>query len=298
MRMPLVSVVMPAYNAELYVNESINSILTQTYSDFEFIIINDASTDNTSKVLGSIKDDRIIYLNNKQNKGNYACRNQGCKLARGEYICVMDADDMAMPERIQRQVQVMESDSSILACGSDFEFVGLKSGMYQKPKRYDLLKVFLLFNNMFLHPSLIIRKETLKKVGFYDEQFYYSSDYDLMCKIALEGKVINLPDLLMKYRVHEKQISSEYISKQIYYADQIRIQYLEKSGFTLKPHDKLIFTKLMRKEFDKISLETAERIFGTLKKQNSKLNYFDQNILNRFSNIFLTQLEEYSLGQP
>lgn len=278
---PPVSVVMPVYNVENYIKESIDSILSQTYPNLEFIIINDGSIDNTASIIKSIRDNRIIFIDHSEKKGNYARRNEGCKLAKGKYICVMDGDDVAMPERIEKQIEIMENDSLLLAHGTAFVFSN--GNTCHKPYSYNLIKVMLLFNNVFLHPSLIIRKEVMESIGFYNEKYLYASDYDLICKIALKGKVINIPDVFMKYRVHEKQISSAHHVKQAEYASQIRLDYLKKCGFRLSTEEKGLFTLIMIKS-DVIKKQNIDiyLVIKSLKEQNLKLKYFDMNIFNLF----------------
>lgn len=279
MEKPLVSVVMPVYNVENYVKESIHSILSQTYINFEFIIINDGSTDNTAIIVDNIQDKRIIFLSHTENKGNYIRRNEGCQLAQGKYICVMDGDDIAMPERIEKQVEIIEKNSSLLALGTAFTFSN--GYICQKPCNYDHIKVMLLFNNMFLHPSLIIKKDVLESVGYYNENYYYSSDYDLVCKIALQGNIINIPDILMKYRLHEKQISSVHNIKQMEYADQIRLNYLECCGFRLSTEEKEIFTLMMTRS-NKIDELDIHLVIKNLKEQNQKLKCYNTDVFDLF----------------
>lgn len=280
---------MPAYNVEEYVRDAICSIQNQSYSNFEFIIINDGSTDKTSEIIESISDTRIIYINNKENQGNYYCRNEACKIAKGKYICVMDADDIAIPYRIETQVMLMESHHNVLALGSDFKL--FNGTVCQRPRNYPVLKVFMLHNNMFLHPSLIIRRSILEKVSFYDEKYCYSSDYDLICKIGEQGVVANIPEVLMKYRTHPKQISSKCYSDQCTYADSIRMIYLRNSGINLTNEEERIFTLLMRKEFNKVDLGLASVTFNTIRHQNMKVKYFDTNILDYFINCFSSCLK-------
>lgn len=281
MKNPLVSVVMPVYNNESYLKESVNSILSQTYPYLEFIIINDGSTDKSAEIITNIKDKRIIFINHSTNKGNYFRRNEGCKLAMGKYICIMDSDDIAFPKRIERQIYTMENNPSILAHGTAFIFSN--GNICHKPCNYDLIKVRLLFNNMFLHPSLIIRKSTLELIGYYNEYYRYSSDYDLVCKIATKGKIINIPEILMKYRIHENQISSAYYTKQLKFANQIRLDYLEKCGFNLSIVEKKLFTLMMTKSNYIIKNNiNVSPIINILKKQNDKSSYFRPDIFNSF----------------
>jgi glycosyltransferase involved in cell wall biosynthesis len=287
MKQPLVSVVMPVYNIESYVEESIHSILSQTYSNFEFIIINDGSIDNTANIVKNVHDNRIIFIDSSENKGNYNRRNEGCRLAKGKYICVMDGDDVASPARIEKQVEIMENDSLLSAHGTAFTFPN--GYICRKPSDYNLIKVLLLFNNMFLHPSLIVRKEVMEVVGYYDEKYYYSSDYDLVCKIALQGKIVNIPDILMKYRVHEKQISSAHYAKQTEYANQIRLDYMERCGFDLSMEEKEVFTLLITDMGKaKEQNENIRSIINKLERQNQETKCFD-------SDLFVLFLKNFSI---
>lgn len=175
----------------------------------------------------------------------------------------------------------MENDPSLLAHGSAFIF----SNVYTcyKPCDYELVKIMLLSNNVFLHPSLIIRKEALVSVGYYNEKYRYASDYDLVCKIALKGKILNIPNVLMQYRVHQKQISSAYYSEQVEYANQIRLDYLEKCGFILSKEEKKIFT-LMMTQSEKIKDQNIDiyPVINSLKEQNRRLKYFNTDIFDSF----------------
>lgn len=285
---PLVSIVMPVWNTEQFICDSVQSILNQSYDNIELIIINDGSSDQTADRVKSMKDSRIIFIDHSENKGNYIRRNEGCRQAKGKYICVMDGDDIAMPERIKRQVEIMENDGSLLAHGTAFMF---SNGEYcYKPHSYDRIKVMLLFDNMFLHPSLMVRKDTLESVGYYNEKYLYASDYDLVCKIALQGKIINIPDILMHYRIHKEQISATRFSKQAEYADQIRLNYLEKCGFRLTSAEKEIFTQLMGRSETGENKEAQNRsIAALLEQQNKALKHFNPVLLNSFLEDILQQ---------
>lgn len=219
-----VSVIMPVYNMALYIKDAIDSILQQSFRNLELIVVDDASTDDCAKLVTTYSDFRIRLIRNEKNTGNYPSRNKGLKVAKGKYICVMDADDVADPERIRIQFDYMESNPDVLACGCQFSCINSKH-RYPKPLKYLDIRLKLLDNNCFLHPSLFIRTETMKELGGYNETYKYSSDYDLVCRLSLKGKIINLPDTLMKYRIHSTQISSSYQSEQKQFADEIRINY-------------------------------------------------------------------------
>lgn len=223
-KLPLISVVMPVFNGEKYIQSAIDSILIQTFSNFEFIIIDDASVDNTANLIHLYTDSRVILLQNERNIGNYPSRNRGMNIARGRYICVMDADDIAFPERLEKQFNYLETHPDLLAVGSDFVFFPdyHRAGVLIN---YETLLIAFLNNNRVLHPSLMIRSETMIKLGGYNEKYVYSSDYDLLCKILLKGKVENMPDVLMMYRWHKSQISQLHKIEQAKYAYAVRCQY-------------------------------------------------------------------------
>lgn len=218
-----ISVIMPVYNGETYLREALDSILGQTYTNFEFIIIDDASDDGTAAVLDTYKDERIVRLRNDRNIGNYPSRNKGMFCAKGKYVCVMDADDMACPDRFQKQLDYLESHPRLLAAGSRFRFSDGYLGPI--PLTSEEIRLYLLEENCFLHSSLMIRTSALKRLGGYREEFVYSADYDLVCRLSLLGDIENMPDLLMTYRWHPSQISQRYNKKQRECAALIRQQY-------------------------------------------------------------------------
>lgn len=281
---PLVSVVMPVYNNEDYVGTAIHSILRQSYQAFEFIIINDGSTDRSAEIIRQEKDNRILFIDHTTNAGNYHRRNEGLKVAKGKYICVMDADDEALPFRLESQVLFLENHPEIVAAGAQFEF--MSKGISQKPQGYNMLKVQLLQNNMFLHPSLMIRKNILDTIGGYCETYYYAADYDLACKIAEKGIIVNMPDVLMRYRIHKAQISSSYRKKQSEYADTIRMEYLRRAGFVLTPREKELFTTLMNHSgellHDPDQRKEIQALMENINKQNKTLNCFDKEVFELF----------------
>jgi glycosyltransferase involved in cell wall biosynthesis len=283
---PLVSVVMPVYNVETYVGEAIESILGQTFSDFEFIIIDDGSADDTWNIIQSCKDERIIALRNNINSGNYPSRNRGMKIAKGKYIAVMDGDDIAMPERLEKQLEIMESDDTLLAHGTASVF---SSGQIsRRPCSYELLKVMLLQDNIFLHPSLIIQKKIIVELGYYNEYYHFSSDYDLVCKIAQKGKIMNIPDILMRYRLHENQISSAGRTRQAEFAERIRLEYLRGCGFHLLHEEEKIFTEIITRPKN-VCISDAIAIVEKIKNQNQELTFLDPVILNKFMGYILSR---------
>jgi glycosyltransferase involved in cell wall biosynthesis len=221
---PSISVVLPVYNMELFIGESIESILNQSFTEFELIIIDDASTDGTRDRIRSYKDSRIIVLENEINLGNFPSRNRGLKIARGNYIAVMDGDDTSLPHRLTTQFEFMENNPEILACGS-FNTLTASLIKLKQPYNFTDISHALLINSCFFHPSLFIRKQAIQKIGYYNEEYVYASDYDILCRLALQGKIMLLPEKLIHYRFHPGQITQSHAGEQRRFACRVRRKY-------------------------------------------------------------------------
>jgi glycosyltransferase involved in cell wall biosynthesis len=213
---PKVSVVMAVYNGEKYVHESIDSILCQTFDDFEFIIINDASTDITPEILRSYKDPRIIILNNPENIGLTRSLNRGLKFARGEYIARMDADDISLPNRFECQVAYLDAHLEVGLLATSFLFID-ESGndkMISRPATDQQFKEKLMKGNQFCHGVVMFRRACIDKIGGYREEYRYAQDYDLWLRIMEKYGVASLDEVLFKYRINFSSISVTRLAKQ------------------------------------------------------------------------------------
>ena len=283
-RPPSVSVVMPVYNSSQYLVEAITSILNQTFVDFEFIIVNDGSTDLSVETIHSFNDKRIVLIENLKNLGNYPSRNIGMQIARGKYICVMDADDISLPQRLGRQFAFMETNPDMGICGSFIQTI--PSGHFPKFITDDeLLKVAFLSNNHCSHPSLIIRKALLIEHQIsYNENYCYAADFDLCVKGFRYFKVHNLPEVLLLYRRHTSQISVAKFMEQQKFADAIRIQQLvENLGFEMQEIPNNLHLKFIKREpiEFRCKLELINWI-KTIIEKNRRFKYYDKNRLNDF----------------
>lgn len=217
--MPRVSVVMPAYNAEKYIRDSIESILSQTFTDFEFIILDDGSTDATASIIQSYKDGRICFYPNERNMGVAATLNRGLELAHGEYIARMDSDDISLPERFERQVAYLDMHQDIAVLGSDLEtFCDTGSlGIRVLSHSPDKLKEDLFFFCGMAHPSIMMRRDIILALGGYDLDYDGLEDYELWCRVTERYKISTLPEVLFRYRMHSGQVtknpSPQYIER-------------------------------------------------------------------------------------
>lgn len=204
---PMVSVLMPVYNAERYVAEAVESILAQTLVEFEFLIVDDGSTDRSGAILASYaaREPRI-QLTRRPNSGYLAALNEGLAQARGEFVARMDADDIALPERFQRQVAYLRAHPECLALGCALVNIDEDGDVLceeRLPLDHDEIDRRLLLGLAGLsHPAAIIRRAALIELGGYRPRFYGVEDKDLWLRLAERGKLANLPDVLMKYRVH------------------------------------------------------------------------------------------------
>lgn len=228
----LISVVMPVYNTEeSMLRESIESILNQTYQNFEFIIVNDASNEDTTAVIESYKDERIRHVRNDVNMGVTKSLNRGLDLANGKYIARMDADDISLPQRFELQLQYMEAHKEVVVLGSMAQIIGEETIVFHKyTEDHEIMRIRLSFrNDGVIHPTAFLRAD---KIGMlrYDETVLKGQDYEFWTRCIELGEIRLLPKVLLHYRVHANQISTKNRTNQVQYADVTRLRMLERVG--------------------------------------------------------------------
>jgi glycosyltransferase involved in cell wall biosynthesis len=198
-----VSVLMPVYNAEAFLQEAIDSILHQTFTDFEFIIINDGSIDSSEMIICSYDDPRIKYIKNEKNIGLVESLNKGIALARGEYIARMDADDISLPKRLQKQVKFMDEHPEVGVCGTAYRYFGERDLITYPPQEYSKAYTRLAWGPSLGHPTCIIRKATLDQYHLrYETEYECAEDYALWIKLSQYRYITSLPEILLLYRWH------------------------------------------------------------------------------------------------
>lgn len=208
---PKVSVIMAVYNSEKFLKEAIESILNQTFKDFEFIIIDDGSTDRSGEILEDYaKKDSRIKVFHQENMGLTKSLNKAIKLAKGEYIARMDADDISMPERLEEQIQFLDQNPQVALLGTGYYEIDTFGKVIKKkrpPTSDTELRRVLIKYNPFFHASVMIRKNALQELRLYDENLKYAQDYDLWLRISSKFKIANLSDILMMRRYTKKMLS-------------------------------------------------------------------------------------------
>lgn len=208
---PSVTVLMSVFNGDAYLEEAIESILSQSYSDFEFLIINDGSTDNTDTILKhAAKRDARIQVIHQDNQGLVASLNHGLRKARGQLVARIDADDIAYPQRLEKQVSHMAKHPYLLALGSAITLIdsdgnSLKDIYY--PVGVDEVRSQMLRGSKLAHPAVIMRRKEVMQVGAYREACRHAEDYDLWLRLLELGDIDNLTEPLLFYRHHENKIS-------------------------------------------------------------------------------------------
>jgi glycosyltransferase involved in cell wall biosynthesis len=219
---PKVTVLMPVYNGARFLAEAMESILGQTFADFEFLIINDGSTDDSLEIIHSFQDLRINQVNNGRNMGLIYTLNRGIDLAQGEYIARMDCDDISLPKRLERQVAFMDQHPEMGVCGTWAEFVNPPGG-YWFPSDHESIVAGLQFTCWLVHPSIIFRASILREHHlYYNPAYQHAEDLDLWFRMSKVTRLANVPEVLLKYRIHPDQISQKFSSEQQATAAQIR----------------------------------------------------------------------------
>lgn len=290
-KMPKITVLMPVYNGELYIKEAMDSILNQTYSDFEFLILDDASTDQTVALIKTYVDSRIKLIEKPVNTGYTNSLNQGLQLAKGEYIARMDADDISLPERLAKQVAFLEANPEIVLCGSWVNIIG-SSDVIEVPENNNEIKVALLRGNCMAHPSVMMRKQVLDTFSVvYDVSKEPAEDYDLWVRLVAIGKLHNLKEVLLNYRVHITQVSQKRKQQQIASALATRIQIIENLNYSFTERENDLLKKIIG---GNVAIAMNEiKDFITLKEKmilaNDEDIFFDSNGFQKYLNALQKQ---------
>ena len=215
---PEVSVIISTYNRAHYVPHAIQSVLDQTFEDFEIIVVDDASTDNTKEVIEKFEDERICYIRHKKNKGGSATRNTGIKHSRGRFIAFLDDDDLWMPTKLEKQLDLIKNNPRIgvVYTGAlEINNSGKVRGFHIPSRRGNIFPDILRKNYVGSCSRVLVRKECLDKSGFFDENLPAIQDFDLWVRLAKRYEFDYVEEPLVLYRVHEKRISTNpYIKMQ------------------------------------------------------------------------------------
>lgn len=283
---PLISIALPVYNGKVYLADAIDSILAQTFKNFELIIIDDGSTDCSLEILRRYQalDNRIVLIS-RENKNLVNTLNEALKISKGKWFARMDQDDIALPHRLERQLLYLESTGADV-CGSMVNFIGSGNrntlNMYVSDRA---IKVDMLFRSPFVHPSVMMRTELAAKLR-YDLAFDKAEDYDLWVRGAEYGwKMANVPEVLLLYRIHDDQTTAKFADTMQNLRSKIQKRFwnftTKKSGLGL-PYIQQVLYMINGKEAD---LKVANKLFGWLLSQY--VGEARQALVNNINRLYL-----------
>jgi glycosyltransferase involved in cell wall biosynthesis len=246
------------------VQTAVESILNQTYTDFELLIIDDSSTDATVALIKKMEDSRIQLIEKPVNSGYTNSLNYGLKIAKGKYIARMDGDDISFPERFAKQITYLEANPEVVVCGTTYKIIGNDKPI-ALPENHEAIKLGLLWGNCISHPSVMIRKKTLDEYSIqYDTSKEPAEDYDMWVRLLSLGKLHNLQEVLLEYRLYGNQVSRKRAEDQ-------------------KKNDVLAKFKMLEYlniEWDSLEYEFLERNF----RKTELINFKDIKIFKQIQN--------------
>jgi len=287
---PKITALMPVYNGEEYLREAIESILSQSFEDFEFLIINDGSTDSSVKIIKSYSDPRIRLVSNQENVGIAGSLNKGIKFARGEYIARMDSDDISLPKRFERQAGFLDRNPNIGIAGSWMKtFGGRKRIILAHPCNPEMVRIFFLFDSPLAHPTVMMRSEFLKKNSlWYEAEFSRVEDYRLWTRASKYFSISNVPNVLLLHREHEKNISKVYFDTQREQGDLVRMNMLSQNLSIRPSEEELMLHNIIHRPPDYSMseyLKKEEMWLSKLVDQNNKLKYYKEPYFSAFISL-------------
>lgn len=275
---------MPVYNSEKYVIDSIQSILNQSFSDFELIVVDDCSTDSSFSLVSGLEDSRIKLIKMPENSGISKALNKGIDVAKGEYIFRMDSDDISLPYRLEKQIKYMDENPSCALCGSWIKTFGYNEVLFDYDSSPEKIKSNLMFFNCIAHPSVVIRKKFIDDNNlFYEEDFPCAEDFYLWTKVSKLGEIHNIKEVLLMYRTHENQIGKTF--RDIQRKSVLGIIKKQVSDFLglLSGEDEnacnSILNILISKENTKEEKFLLNNLFEKIINHNEVVKFFDNNSL-------------------
>ncbi|MEI7831094.1 MAG: glycosyltransferase [Prolixibacteraceae bacterium] len=281
MKSPRLSVLMPVYNAERYLEESIRSILNQTFSDFELLIGDDGCTDRSIQIINTFKDDRIVVIRNEKNLGIANTLNKLIDAARGEYIARHDSDDIAQEKRFEKQIGFLATHPEIGVCGTNFTCFGSKIKRMFMPPGDDEIRTYMLVNNPICHPTVMVRKSCL--TSKYDQLLFPAEDYALWYELSKGTKLVNLQESLLKYRWHDSNISTTSNPRQVEAANAVRATiFKETLNHNINEKETQILNQVVDRRLSSFTdLDFFEKFLLTIRSRNKETAYYKEEALQQ-----------------
>jgi len=277
-----ITVFVPVYNRQKYIAETIQSVLDQSYKDFQLLLVDDASTDNSVEIIRQFNDDRITLIENKENLGIPKTRNIGLQYAEGEYLAILDSDDLMMKNRLIKQKRFLDRHQDYVGVGSWSNYIDDKGKVTKpivaRPVSHKRVAASLLFQCAIHNRTFMVRSEAVKKIG-YNNEFPRCQDYDLLCKLSKQAKLHNIPSILVSGRKHDQQITQHTSSLGDQMKKIIAEQLLQDMQVNYSTIDIDNHIQLARSSSCECSLEFvewAEHWLNNLLVANRQVRLFDQ----------------------
>jgi len=276
------SVVMPVYNAERFVGDAIESVLRQTFEDFEFLIFDDGSRDRSLEIIRSYQDPRIRLIISEENVGYVTHLNRGIDEAKGKYYIRMDADDICLPTRFEKQLDFMEKHPEVGLCGTWVETFGVKRRFRRPPAHDSGIRLHLLNGTTIDHPTAIIRTRVLREHQlYYRQEYLYTEDYDMWVRLAKLTQMANIPEVLLLYRMHDSNVGVVKKERQMKLVGNLRVQqYRRVFGRSLQPFEESFARQTL--DYGALEVRQLQRVIRELKRSSEAQHLFEPEDLRRF----------------
>lgn len=282
---PRVTVLMPVYNGATFLVEAVQSILRQTFTDFEFIVIDDGSIDNSVEVIQRFQDSRIRIIRNGMNLGVAASLNIGLMLAQGEYVARMDADDISRPERLECQVSFMDENPMVGVCGSWIQFYSRENNkVWKLPECSEEIRCWQFHTVGVAHPSVMIRRQFFVENGLqYDPKYRHIEDFEIWGRAIRHMDFSNIQKVLLDYRLSPEQVCATYSTEQHESIAPLRLQLVQELGIDPTPDQQLLHEMVMNGSMPVESewLDRAEQWLMQLESANRGSGTYSVNCFSR-----------------
>lgn len=291
---PRVTVLMPVYNGERYLRDAMDSILGQTFTDFQFLIINDGSIDNSVNIIKSYNDKRISLIHNERNLGLVTSLNNGFALAQGEFIARMDSDDICRPDRLMLQVAFMDANPLVGVCGSWVHFFRKdKDKVWKLPAKSEEIRCWQFHTVGVAHPSVMIRRQLFIEHGLgYDPNYSYIEDFELWGRAIQNMLFANIQKVLLEYRISPGQICALNRAEQLAAMAPLRLKRVRELGIDPTPDQQQLHEMIMNGELpaESVQLDRAEKWLMHLDSANRGADiyvahYFSRRLLDIWFSI-------------
>jgi glycosyltransferase involved in cell wall biosynthesis len=287
MEAPLVTVLMPVYNGEAYLSEAIESILQQSFTNFEFLILNDGSIDRSEEIIRSYTDSRIRLINNATNMKLIATLNRGLDQAQGKYIVRMDADDISLPQRIERQVEWLEKNPEYGLVGSWFEdFNGTDTIRTIKYSSDDThIRIRHLYQTHIAHPTAVLRKSVIDEHNLrFDPDFVHGEDYAFWVQMSAYCKLSNYPKMLVRKRDHPQNVSNKYAQIQSDTCARVKQEQFRQMGLDVSRDEIELYTRFANPDwaFSKEEMEMMHILLEKMASENESTNFIAKEALKTY----------------